>query len=75
MLQRNEGAYNKGSGGLELFSDIVRLKVGESLLFCPTAALKVEDGRIVRLDEYHVKFRTRQRVTEDGGKSKMANEG
>jgi hypothetical protein len=75
MLQRNEGVYNKGSSGLELFRDIVRLKVGESLLFCPTAALEVEDGRIVRLDERHVKFRTRQRVTEDGGKSKMANEG
>jgi hypothetical protein len=58
-----------------LFHEIVRLKLGESLLFCPTAAVKVVEGGIGRMEGGYVRFKTRQRVTADGGKSKLAAEG
>lgn len=55
-----------------LFLEIVRLKLGESLLFCPTAAVKMTGAGIKRMEGDYVKFKTRQRVTADGGKSKLA---
>jgi hypothetical protein len=58
-----------------LFYEIVRLKLGESLLFCPTAAVKVVGGGIERMEGRYVRFKTRQRFTADGGKSKLATEG
>ncbi|KAF1352975.1 hypothetical protein EJ07DRAFT_168674 [Lizonia empirigonia] len=57
-----------------LFQEIVRLKLGESLLFCPTAAVAVAGEGIGRMEGGYVKFKTRQRVTADGGKSKLAAE-
>ena len=63
------------SSEMGLFRKIVKLSVGESLLFCPTAALWVgENGGVEKLWEGSVKFRTRPRVTVDGGKSVMAKE-
>jgi hypothetical protein len=58
-----------------LFQEIVRLKLGESLLFCPTAAVKVTGEGIGRMEGGYVKFKTRQRVTADRGKSRLAAEG
>jgi hypothetical protein len=57
------------------FNQIVWLKLGESLLFCPTAAVKVVGGGIERTEGRHVRFKTRQRVTADREKSKLAAEG
>jgi hypothetical protein len=57
-----------------LFQEIVRLKLGESLLFCPTAAVAVAGQGIGRMEGGYVKFKTRQRVTADGGKSRLAAE-
>lgn len=58
-----------------LFNEIVKLKLGESLLFCPTAAVTVVGSGIGRMEGNYVKFKTRQRVTADGGKSQLAAEG
>jgi hypothetical protein len=58
-----------------LFREIVTLKLGESLLFCPTAAVAVAGEGIGRMEGSYVKLKTRQRVTGDGGKSKLAAEG
>jgi hypothetical protein len=68
--QEKEGAGAKGDRAL--FQEIVRLRLGESLLFCPTAAVTVMGGVIGKMHEGYVKFKTRQRVTADGGKSKLA---
>lgn len=57
-----------------LFGMIVRLKLGESLLFCPTAAVGVEDGEILRMNTGFRKFKTRLRITADGGTTKTADE-
>lgn len=57
-----------------LFSQIVTLNVGESLLFSPSATLDVVDGRPRKLGVGYVKFKTRSRVTADGGSSVMATE-
>jgi hypothetical protein len=56
-----------------LFHEIVQLKLGESLLFCPTAAVAVAGKGIERMAGSYMKFKTRQRVTADGGKSKLAS--
>jgi hypothetical protein len=57
-----------------LFQEIVQLKLGESLLFCPTAAIAAAGARIRKMEGGYVKFKTRQRVTADGGKSRLAAE-
>ncbi|EMD68482.1 hypothetical protein GGP41_003303 [Bipolaris sorokiniana] len=53
----------------ELFHEIVRLKLGESLLFCPSAVVRVIGEEIERMEGRYVRFKTRQRVTADGGRS------
>jgi hypothetical protein len=63
----------KGKDEQEVFDMIVRLKTGESLLFCPTAAIGIEGNKVLRLDTSFKKFRTRQRITADGGRSKLAD--
>jgi hypothetical protein len=57
-----------------LFQDIVRFKLGESLLCCPTAAVAVAGGGIGRMEGGYVKFETRQSATADGGRSQIAAE-
>jgi len=57
------------------FERIVTLRVGESLLFCPMAAVGVRGGEVVRMDASWRKFKTRRRVTADGGITKLADGG
>jgi hypothetical protein len=58
-----------------LFRRIVELKLGESLLFCPTAVVGVQEhGKLQRMADGFVKFRTRKRVTADGGRTHLAGE-
>jgi len=59
-----------------LFREIVQLNVGESLLFLPTAMLDVTSGKddgttgvIEKLGLAKVHFKTRPRLTMDGGRS------
>lgn len=60
----------------ELFEEIVTLKVGESLLFSPSAILSVDDGRVARrLGMDMLRFKTRPRLTDDGGRSVLAIRG
>jgi len=69
--KRRDGA-RKQADKFALLREIVRLKVGESLLFCPTAALRVQGGKVKPLFEGYIRFRTRPRLTNDGGRSKLA---
>ncbi|XXG99429.1 hypothetical protein Hte_005768 [Hypoxylon texense] len=56
-----------------MFAHIVRLKVGEALLFAPSAVLSIDSSSSIRkLNHDVLKIRVRKRVTEDGGKSVMA---
>ena len=58
-----------------LFREIVQLNVGESLLFSPTAMLDVQGGQdgtnrvIEKLGLAKVHFKTKPRLTLDGGRS------
>lgn len=63
---------DKGQGVRDLFDEIVNLNVGESLLFSPSAMLDIEEGVPKKLGTDHVRFKTRTRLTSDGGKSVMA---
>ena len=59
-----------------VFREIVRLRVGEALLFSPSAMINVEGGGIpvfARLGMDFLKVRVRTRITTDGGKSVMAS--
>ncbi|KAF1843780.1 uncharacterized protein K460DRAFT_288780 [Cucurbitaria berberidis CBS 394.84] len=75
VLKEHMAALDKKNQ--DAFEKIVRLRLGEALLFCPTAAMKlaVDKKSIVRMDTDIVKFRTRSRITADGGRSKLADSG
>lgn len=55
-----------------LFKQIVELDVGEALLFSPSATLGVVNETVQKLGMKYIKFKTRQRITRDGGRSIMA---
>jgi len=59
-----------------IFSRIVKLQVGEALLFSPSAMMDIEevDNKqiIKKLGTGFVKVRVRARITDDGGKSVLA---
>ncbi|KAH6675878.1 hypothetical protein B0J14DRAFT_691998 [Halenospora varia] len=72
-------AGSDGIGGTaeRIFGEIVRLSVGEALLFAPTAivSLSLGSGSMIeatRLGTGFIKIRVRNRLTTDGGKSVMA---
>lgn len=71
---QGQGESGSGSKAREVFNDIVKLRVGEALLFSPSAVMGVDvvggEGR--RLGTGYLKIRVRARITEDGGKSVMA---
>lgn len=55
------------------FAQIVQLRVGEALLFAPSAILDVyEVCRVRKLNHGVLKIRVRERITTDGGQSVMA---
>ena len=56
----------------EIFDIILKLNVGEALVFSPTAMMEVKDTKAQRLGTEFIKMRTRMRRTKDGGKSVMA---
>ncbi|KAF2871051.1 hypothetical protein BDV95DRAFT_628946 [Massariosphaeria phaeospora] len=78
LSKSNAGDGEEENGQVDdrvLFEIIVRLKLGESLLFCPTAAIDVEEEQgVLRMVGGYVKFRTRKRLTADGGQSKLAGD-
>lgn len=58
---------------MAVFDQIVRLRVGEALLFAPSAVLDVDEVSHVRkLNQGVLKIRVRGRITTDGGRSVMA---
>ena len=60
-------------GGYSLFRKIMRLELGQSLLFCPSAVTGIEQNiRLLRMHDSHAIFQTRQRVTADGGRDRLA---
>lgn len=66
---------DEGNGGssTQLFKKIISLRVGEALVFAPSAIVsgcaKVEDSAPVKLGSGFLKVKVRKRVTWDGGKS------
>lgn len=67
-----------GDAAKKIFSEIVRLRAGEALLFSPSAMVDVEkrqgdNKRLKRLGAGYIKIRVRKRLTTDGGKSVMAS--
>jgi hypothetical protein len=68
----------RGDTARQIFSDIVKLRAGEALLFSPSAMVGVERGPagkigMKRLGAAYLKIRVRKRLTTDGGKSVMAS--
>jgi len=71
-LKEHLAAGEDAQAAQRLFAEIVGLNVGEALLFSPAAVLDVVDGEAKKLGTQHVRFRTRKRVTNDGGRSMLA---
>lgn len=61
---------------ISLFSKIVHLRVGEALLFCPSAIVdtNLQDGGMTmdRLGARYLKVKVRARLTTDGGRSVLS---
>ena len=62
---------------MKVFNEIVKLSVGEALLFAPSAVVGLsagEEGKkeVQRLGTGYLKIKVRARLTTDGGKSVMA---
>lgn len=55
-----------------LLRQIVQLRVGEALVFAPSAMIAFNAGQVVKGSDIVLKLRVRKRVTHDGGKSIMA---
>lgn len=56
-----------------VFQKIVKLRVGEALLFAPSATVNGDGGvGTKRLGMDYLRIRVRSRITFDGGKSEMA---
>lgn len=67
-------------GAKGIFGDIVRLRVGEALVFAPSAVVGLAEEKLgekerelVRLGTGFLRIMVRARITEDGGKSVMAS--
>lgn len=82
--KRQNGEHENGeheeseSGSTSLFNRIVHLRVGEALLFSPSAIVGAnvqQDGNVDyhRLGAKHLTIRIRSRLTSDGGKSVLAH--
>lgn len=74
---------DKSATSDDIFRNIIGLKVGEALVFCPAAMLDVcETGleatrprlELQELQDAYIKIRIRDRITADGGKSIMASD-
>lgn len=81
-LRGSSGSSASADPAAEVFSRIVKLRVGEALLFAPSAAIGVksrsrkgrdEGPEFRKLGSGILKIRTRNRVTADGGRSIMAD--
>jgi len=73
----DEDANSQSNAAKKVFSEVVQLRVGEALLFSPSAVIGLEDDekngqRLKRLGTGYLKIRIRSRLTTDGGKSVMA---
>lgn len=72
-LQATNGSGLGSSHASSLFAQIVQLRVGEALLFAPSAILRPDgNAQVVKLSDGVLKIRVRKRVTNDGGRSIMA---
>lgn len=59
----------------EIMEEIVNLDTGESLVFSPSSYLCTDNGQAKKLGTGVVRMRTRLRIGDDGGNSKMAVDG
>ncbi|KAI9841639.1 MAG: hypothetical protein M1837_000486 [Sclerophora amabilis] len=57
----------------DIFNTIVKLSVGQALMFSPTALLGVSSDKLEKLGLGYMKVKIRQRITSDGGKSIYSN--
>ncbi|KAM0812014.1 putative P-loop containing nucleoside triphosphate hydrolase protein [Seiridium cardinale] len=80
-LQKHLAAANKQNFDHQkaIFEEIIALRTGEALLFCPTAQIEVEvtsRGRrqLKALGNSYAKVKIRKRITIDGGRSIMATD-
>ena len=71
-LKKHLATGDNAAASKSLFGEIVGLNVGEALLFAPAAMLDVEGGSVQKLGMQRVRFRTRKRITNDGGRSILA---
>ena len=69
----NEDQDAAGSQKKDLFSEIMELDVGEAIFCGPTAMIGVDSDEPKKLSKSFLRWKTRGRMTTDGGKSIQAS--
>jgi hypothetical protein len=74
---REANSRGNSNPAKRMFTEVVNLRVGEALLFAPSAMVGLDEGKdgevaLRRLGDGFLKVRVRTRLTIDGGKSVMA---
>ena len=64
-----------GKDSQKIFEEIARLKTGECLIFCSTAAISIDkkSHKVEKINTEYVTFSTRKCITTDGGRSELAD--
>lgn len=63
-----------GERNTDLFETIVSLKIGQALVFCPSALLDVQDDAVVSMRDDFMKLKIRARISADGGRSLLSSD-
>lgn len=58
----------------DLFETILSLKIGQALVFCPTALLDIENKTVVSMRHRFIKMKVRAAISTDGGKSILSSD-
>ena len=70
-LAEHIGVCINANHGVPAFEQILRLKAGEALIYCPSAEIKTanEQGLVLKISEEMFKVRIRRKITWDAGYS------
>lgn len=69
----DDAEYSGASRNSSLFRQIVHLRVGEALLFSPSAIVGAASEPVHTLGDGYMVIKVRDRLTEDGGRSVISS--
>lgn len=74
LIKHVAGVRQQDERDTDLFETIVSLKIGQALVFCPSALLDVQDDAVVSMRDDFMKLKIRSRISADGGRSLLSSD-